>query len=67
MATATETDIDAAINAVLSRFKVKMALKSEQHLALKAFLQKRDVFLCSAHRVRQESFKRRQMQADLWL
>ena len=44
MATATETNIDAAIDAVLSRFKVKIALKSEQHLALKAFIQKRDVF-----------------------
>ena len=43
MAAATE-DIDSAIESVLQKLKVKITLKPEQHLALKSFLQKRDVF-----------------------
>ena len=60
MATAAETaPIDAAIEAVLNRLKVNISLKSELHLALKAFIQKRNVFC-----VLPIGFKRRQMQAD---
>ena len=57
---ATETAaIDAASEAVLNRLKVNISLKSELHLALKAFIQKRDVFC-----VLPTGFKQRQMQAD---
>ena len=41
---ASRDPVDAAIEAVLKRLKVTIALKSEQQIALKAFIKKRDVF-----------------------
>ena len=43
MATPSRT-IDAAIQAVVDRLPVKITLRAEQHTALKAFIEKRDVF-----------------------
>ena len=44
MATAATDCVDAAIEAVLNRLTARITLKSEQRVALKAFVEKRDVF-----------------------